>query len=70
MATYSDAAPLAFGRDPQARLPGACVQFLRVDGMEITDPIRNAECFHSGGQFLSPRRCTCVPGVRARHQQS
>ena len=29
------------GRDPQARLPGAYVQFLRIDGMEITDPIRN-----------------------------
>ena len=35
------AALLAFGRDPQARLPGAYVQFLRIDGMEITDPIRN-----------------------------
>ena len=32
---------LAFGRDPQGRLPGAYVQFLRIDGMEITDPIRN-----------------------------
>ena len=32
---------LAFGRAPQARLPSAYVQFLRVDGIEITDPIRN-----------------------------
>ena len=32
---------LAFGRDPQGRLPGAYVQFLRIDGIEITDPIRN-----------------------------
>ena len=32
---------LAFGRDPQGRLPGAYVQFLRFDGIEITDPIRN-----------------------------
>ena len=35
------AALLAFGRDPQGRLPGAYVQFLRIDGVEITDPIRN-----------------------------
>ena len=32
---------LAFGRDPQGRLPGAYVQFLRIGGIEITDPIRN-----------------------------
>ena len=32
---------LAFGRDPQGRLPGAYIQFLRIDGIEITDPIRN-----------------------------
>ena len=32
---------LAFGRDPQGRLPGACVQFLRIDGTDITDPIRS-----------------------------
>ena len=32
---------LAFGRDPLGRLPGAYVQFLRIDGIEITDPIRN-----------------------------
>ena len=32
---------LAFGRDPQGHLPGAYVQFLRIDGAEITDPIRH-----------------------------
>lgn len=32
---------LAFGRDPQGPLPGACIQFLRIDGTEITDSIRH-----------------------------
>jgi ATP-dependent DNA helicase RecG len=32
---------LGFGRDPQGWIPGAYVQFLRVDGEEITDPIRS-----------------------------
>ena len=32
---------LAFGRDPQRWVPGAWVQFLRVDGASITDPIRD-----------------------------
>lgn len=32
---------LGFGRDPQGWVPGAYVQFLRIDGTEITDPIRN-----------------------------
>ena len=27
------------GKDPQFRLPGAYIQFLRVDGLELTDPI-------------------------------
>ena len=35
------AAVLAFGIDPQAFAPGAYVQFLRIDGSEITDPIRD-----------------------------
>lgn len=30
---------LAFARDPQAWIPGAYVQFLRLHGTEITDPI-------------------------------
>lgn len=32
---------LAFGRDPQGWVHGGYVQFLRIDGPEITDPIRN-----------------------------
>ena len=32
---------LALGKDPQAFLPGAYVQFLCIDGAEITDPIRH-----------------------------
>ncbi len=34
------AAGLLFvGKDPQFRLPGAYIQFLRLDGLELTDPI-------------------------------
>ncbi len=32
---------LGLGRDPQSWIPGAYVQFLRIDGTEITDPIRS-----------------------------
>ncbi len=32
---------LGLGRDPQDWIPGAYVQFLRLDGTEITDPIRS-----------------------------
>lgn len=32
---------LAFGRDPQRWLPGAYVQFLRLDGVSLTSPIRD-----------------------------
>jgi ATP-dependent DNA helicase RecG len=32
---------LALGRDPQAIMPGAYIQFLRIDGTGITDPIRD-----------------------------
>jgi len=32
---------LAFGRDPQQWLPGAYVQFLRIEGTELTAPIRD-----------------------------
>ena len=32
---------LAFGRDPQRWVPGAWVQFLRIDGSSVTDPIRD-----------------------------
>lgn len=32
---------LGMGRDPQSWLPGAYVQFLRLDGTALTDPIRD-----------------------------
>ena len=32
---------LGLGRDPQAWLPGAYLQFLRIDGHALTDPIRD-----------------------------
>ncbi len=32
---------LGLGRDPRAWVPGSYVQFLRIDGREITDPIRS-----------------------------
>ena len=32
---------IAFGRDPQSWVPGAYVQFLRIAGAFLTDPIRN-----------------------------
>jgi ATP-dependent DNA helicase RecG len=32
---------LTVGRDPQAFFPGAYVQFLRIDGTELTDPIKD-----------------------------
>lgn len=34
---------LALGKSPQDFLPGAYVQFLRVDGTEVTDPIIDSE---------------------------
>ena len=39
---------LAFGIDPQALLPGAYIQFLRIDGTEITDPIRDQKHLAGG----------------------
>jgi ATP-dependent DNA helicase RecG len=35
------AAILVFGKDPLQWLPGAYVQFVRFDGLELTDPIRH-----------------------------
>jgi ATP-dependent DNA helicase RecG len=32
---------LTIGRDPLGFLPGACIQFLRIDGLELTDPIQD-----------------------------
>lgn len=37
----SNGALLVLGRDPQRWIPGAYVQFLRIDGSAITDPIRD-----------------------------
>jgi ATP-dependent DNA helicase RecG len=37
------AAILVFGKDPTRWIPGAYVQFLRLDGPELTDPIRHQE---------------------------
>jgi ATP-dependent DNA helicase RecG len=34
---------LVIGKDPQALLPGAYVQFIRFDGTQLTDPVRDAE---------------------------
>ncbi len=32
---------LIFGRDPQQRIPGAYLQFLRIDGDHMGDPIKD-----------------------------
>lgn len=34
---------LALGKSPQDFLPGACVQFLRIDGTELADPVTDEE---------------------------
>ncbi len=39
----TNGAMLAFGRDPQRWLPGAYVQFVRFDGEEVVDPIKDSE---------------------------
>lgn len=36
-------AVILFGRDPQNYVPGSYVQFLRIDGAELTDPIRDSK---------------------------
>ena len=41
-------AVIAFGLYPQAFIPGAYVQFLRIDGTEITDPIRDQKQLTGG----------------------
>lgn len=38
---------LGLGRDPQGWLPGAYVQFLRIDGHALTDPIRDQKTLTS-----------------------
>lgn len=37
--TPTVSAVLLFGKNPQSLIPGAYVQFLRIDGKELTDPI-------------------------------
>ena len=39
--TPTNGSLIVLGRDPQRWVPGAYVQFLRIDGLEITDPIRD-----------------------------
>jgi ATP-dependent DNA helicase RecG len=39
--TPTNGSMIVLGRDPQRWIPGAYVQFLRIDGQEITDPIRD-----------------------------
>jgi len=34
---------LAIGKNPQDFLPGACIQFLRIDGVELADPVIDEE---------------------------
>ena len=41
-------AVIAFGLDPQEFVPGAYVQFLRIDGTEMTDPIRDRKQLTGG----------------------
>ena len=41
-------AVIAFGLEPQAFVPGAYVQFLRIDGTEMTDPIRDRKQLTGG----------------------
>ncbi len=36
---------LVFGKDPLAWVPGAYIQFLRVEGTGITDPVHIEKCF-------------------------
>ncbi len=34
---------LSIGKNPQDFLPGACIQFLRIDGTDLADPVIDAE---------------------------
>jgi ATP-dependent DNA helicase RecG len=40
-ATPNAAAILVFGKDPISWIPGAYIQFVRFEGLEVTDPIRH-----------------------------
>ncbi|WP_440997953.1 ATP-binding protein [Arhodomonas sp. SL1] len=37
---------LVLGHDPRAHIPGAYVQFLRIDGTELADPIKDEKMLH------------------------
>lgn len=45
---------LALGKTPQDFLPGAYIQFLRIDGVELADPVIDAE--EIGGAFVDMLR--------------
>lgn len=45
---------LALGKSPQDFLPGAYIQFLRIDGVELADPVIDAE--EIGGAFVEMLR--------------
>jgi ATP-dependent DNA helicase RecG len=47
---------LVIGRDPLRYLPGAYIQFLRIDGASLADPIRDREeigCAYTGSTIGS-----------------
>lgn len=47
---------LAIGKTPQDYLPGACIQFLRIDGTELSDPVIDEE--NIGGAIVEMIRRT------------
>lgn len=47
---------LAMGKRPQDFLPGACIQFLRIDGTELADPVTDDE--EIGGGIVDMLRRT------------
>jgi len=47
---------LALGKNPQDFLPGACVQFLRIDGKELADPVTDEQKI--GGSIVEMLRRT------------
>ncbi|SJM94781.1 Putative transcriptional regulator (fragment) [Crenothrix polyspora] len=47
---------LALGKNPQDFLPGACVQFLRIDGTELADPVIDEQKI--GGSLVEMLRRT------------
>ncbi len=47
---------LALGKNPQDYLPGACIQFLRINGYELADPVLDEEVI--GGAVVEMLRRT------------